>query len=277
VTREYAIKITVRNNRLLEQMRFAGFESAAALSLACGVSQTTIGAFLRLQKAPLIRAGSKWSEPLLKIAECLRCLPEDLFPSAHLEKPLAANKAEFTADVADIHQISASLRSMALPADEKMMLAESKQALDELLKTLAPREERVLRMRFGMDDGRERTLNEIGKDFGVKQERIRQIEGGALRQLRTTAQRNKSLARELGRDCGSTKTAPLPPPGLLRKPLILEATPSPPPPQWPAVPTPPILTQAELEERRMMVKKGFEILWGGERSVSPNPYDRANY
>ena len=51
------------------------------------------------------------------------------------------------------------------------------------LKSLTPREERVIRLRFGLDDGRPRTLEEVGKDFGVTRERVRQIEAKAIRKL----------------------------------------------------------------------------------------------
>ena len=50
-----------------------------------------------------------------------------------------------------------------------------------MLKTLTPREEKVLRLRFGLEDGRTRTLEEVGKEFNVTRERIRQIEAKALR------------------------------------------------------------------------------------------------
>jgi RNA polymerase primary sigma factor len=59
-----------------------------------------------------------------------------------------------------------------------------KEKLEEILSTLTPREARVLRLRFGLDDGTIYTLEEVGKKFGLTRERIRQIEGRALRQLR---------------------------------------------------------------------------------------------
>jgi len=59
-----------------------------------------------------------------------------------------------------------------------------KEQLDEVLSTLTPREEKVLKLRFGLEDGRSRTLEEVGKEFNVTRERIRQIEAKALRKLR---------------------------------------------------------------------------------------------
>ncbi len=59
-----------------------------------------------------------------------------------------------------------------------------KEQLFEVLETLTPREQEVLRLRFGLDDGRTRTLEEVGQVFDVTRERIRQIEAKALRKLR---------------------------------------------------------------------------------------------
>ena len=59
-----------------------------------------------------------------------------------------------------------------------------KEQLGDVLSTLTEREEKVLRLRFGLEDGRSRTLEEVGKEFNVTRERIRQIEAKALRKLR---------------------------------------------------------------------------------------------
>ena len=63
--------------------------------------------------------------------------------------------------------------------------------LNEVLKTLTEREQKVLRLRFGLDDGRARTLEEGGKEFNVTRERIRQIEAKALRKLRHPSRSRK--------------------------------------------------------------------------------------
>ena len=66
-----------------------------------------------------------------------------------------------------------------------------KEQLVEVMSTLTPREEKVLRLRFGIEDGRSRTLEEVGKEFNVTRERIRQIEAKALRKLRHPSRSKK--------------------------------------------------------------------------------------
>jgi RNA polymerase primary sigma factor len=60
-----------------------------------------------------------------------------------------------------------------------------------VLESLTDREKKVLRLRFGLDDGKARTLEEVGKQFGVTRERIRQIEAKALRKLRHPSRSKK--------------------------------------------------------------------------------------
>ena len=66
-----------------------------------------------------------------------------------------------------------------------------REQLEEVMKTLTPREAKVLRLRFGLDDGKARTLEEVGKEFDVTRERIRQIEAQALRKLRHPSRSKK--------------------------------------------------------------------------------------
>ena len=81
-------------------------------------------------------------------------------------------------------------RSTLPPADaaSRQLL---KEQIDEVLSTLSLRERRVLQLRFGLEDGRSRTLEEVGKEFGVTRERIRQIEAKALRKLRHPSRSRK--------------------------------------------------------------------------------------
>ena len=66
-----------------------------------------------------------------------------------------------------------------------------KQEIGEVLLTLTEREEKVIKLRFGLEDGKSRTLEEVGQMFGVTRERIRQIEAKALRKLRHPSRSRK--------------------------------------------------------------------------------------
>ncbi|MBR3739160.1 MAG: RNA polymerase sigma factor RpoD [Clostridia bacterium] len=79
----------------------------------------------------------------------------------------------------------------ALAPAEAASHALMKEQLWDVLETLTPREEKVLRLRFGLDDGHQRTLEEVGKEFQVTRERIRQIEAKALRKLRHPSRSKK--------------------------------------------------------------------------------------
>ena len=72
-----------------------------------------------------------------------------------------------------------------------------REQLDEIMQTLTPREAKVLKLRFGLEDGKARTLEEVGKEFDVTRERIRQIEAKALRKLRHPS-RSKKLRDYMG-------------------------------------------------------------------------------
>lgn len=84
-----------------------------------------------------------------------------------------------------------------IPDDDVLAPAEAatytmlREQLIDVLDTLTPREQKVLRLRFGLDDGRARTLEEVGKEFDVTRERIRQIEAKALRKLRHPSRSKK--------------------------------------------------------------------------------------
>ena len=69
-------------------------------------------------------------------------------------------------------------------ASEQMINVNLHEQTAEVLKSLSPREEKIIRLRFGLEDGSEHTLEEVGQNFSVTRERIRQIEAKALRKLR---------------------------------------------------------------------------------------------
>jgi RNA polymerase primary sigma factor len=74
-------------------------------------------------------------------------------------------------------------RQQLWPA-EAIINVDLKEQTAQVLRTLTPREEKIIKMRFGLEDGSEHTLEEVGRSFAVTRERIRQIEAKALRKLR---------------------------------------------------------------------------------------------
>jgi RNA polymerase primary sigma factor len=81
-------------------------------------------------------------------------------------------------------------KALVSPSDAAIQL-NMREQMANLLKTLTPREEKIIRMRFGMEDGSEHTLEEVGQTFSVTRERIRQIEAKALRKLRHPSRSSK--------------------------------------------------------------------------------------
>jgi RNA polymerase sigma factor, sigma-70 family len=100
-----------------------------------------------------------------------------------LETPIGEEEDSHLGDFIEDHDAPA-------PAEVASFML-LKEQLEEVLDTLTAREEKVLRLRFGLDDGRARTLEEVGQNFGVTRERIRQIEAKALRKLRHPSRSRK--------------------------------------------------------------------------------------
>lgn len=100
-----------------------------------------------------------------------------------LETPIGEEEDSHLGDFIEDHDAQA-------PAEAASFVL-LKEQLEDVLDTLTEREEKVLRLRFGLDDGRARTLEEVGQNFGVTRERIRQIEAKALRKLRHPSRSKK--------------------------------------------------------------------------------------
>lgn len=117
--------------------------------------------------------------PVEKVREIMRVAQEPV----SLETPIGEEEDSHLGDFIPDDDAPA-------PADaaSHMLL---KEQLSEVLDTLTPREEKVLRLRFGLEDGRSRTLEEVGREFNVTRERIRQIEAKALRKLRHPSRSKK--------------------------------------------------------------------------------------
>ena len=117
--------------------------------------------------------------PLEKVRDILKIAQEPV----SLETPIGEEEDSHLADFIPDEDASE-------PAEAASFTLLKEQLMD-VLSTLTPREEKVLRLRFGLEDGRTRTLEEVGKEFNVTRERIRQIEAKALRKLRHPSRSKK--------------------------------------------------------------------------------------
>ena len=124
--------------------------------------------------------GAEMDLPTEKVREILKIAQEPV----SLETPIGEEDDSHLGDFIEDQEAT----SPAEHAASEML----KEQLEDVLDTLTDREENVLRLRFGLDDGRTRTLEEVGRVFGVTRERIRQIEAKALRKLRHPS-RSKQL------------------------------------------------------------------------------------
>lgn len=122
----------------------------------------------------------KMEMPVSKVRKILKIAQEPV----SLETPIGEEEDSHLGDF---------IEDQKIPSPAETVIRKSlKEQIEEVLKTLTPREATVLRMRFGLFDGNEHTLEEVGQHFKVTRERIRQIEAKALRKLR-----HKSRARKL--------------------------------------------------------------------------------
>ncbi|OED59341.1 RNA polymerase sigma factor RpoD [Acholeplasma laidlawii] len=160
-------------------------------------------------QARTIRIPVHMVETINKMIRIQRQLVQELGRDATIEE--IAEKMDITPEkVQNIQRIAKEPISLEAPVGEEdsslgdfisdpnalnphdyMMQEMVKKTLDEVLETLTDREEKVLRLRYGLLDGKTHTLEEVGREFGVTRERIRQIEAKALRKLRSPQRQNK--------------------------------------------------------------------------------------
>ena len=129
----------------------------------------------------------KMDVPVDKVRKVLKIAQEPI----SLETPIGEEEDSHLGDFIEDKQVVSPV--------ESIIGLSLREQTNKVLNTLTPREEKVLRLRFGLSDGCEHTLEEVGQDFAVTRERIRQIEAKALRKLRHPS-RSKKLRSFLGRE-----------------------------------------------------------------------------
>lgn len=181
---DYAVKITIKNARILRLMRSAGIDTVAELSRRSGVPQTELGKIIGLKKSPTLKDG-QWASAVERMSAILRCDPEDMFTDAQSNMELKTNSHEVEMGEPEV---------MALTAGESM--EDSSWARIEAQRLLAGLGQREREIVEGMMQGG--TYAEVGAEHNISVERARQIEQKALRKMRArTAISDKACANEL--------------------------------------------------------------------------------
>ena len=182
-TQDLLVQSRFRNAVLWDKM--AG-RTAAEVCREIGVCQSEFGGFLNLKRSPKMKDGN-YRPVAQKIAEHFKMLPEDLFP-ATLYALTLPDRVERTFDsehvMLSLQCAEARMLPDATDLDEKLVSEELADEVGETLHQLSPRAEAIIKMRFGLEDGVEHTLEQVGEAFGINKERVRQIEAKALRHLR---------------------------------------------------------------------------------------------
>ena len=153
------------------------------LSNNCGIGESTIGHIETLRKYPTMKQAKS-------IAQALSSTVEELFPKWIEEfkhKKTSVVTEHFVSERILEHPELKMLPAEAGNIDEVIDSVDAEimsVKIDSVLNTLKPREKKVLELRFGLKDEKTHTYEEVGKEFGVTRERIRQIEAKALRKLK---------------------------------------------------------------------------------------------
>ena len=175
---DYRVKITIRNERLLAAMEGMGYKSVAEFSRNQGLNGVKVREIFSGKIPPLDREGNP-KELTKEILEILNLTIEKAFTEKQL-KGFKKHTFEVKIEEEKLLQIISPAKNQEI----KVIEQEVKSKLSEILSTLTPREEKILRMRFGIGMNTDHTLEEVGRKFFVTRERIREIEGKALRKLK---------------------------------------------------------------------------------------------
>lgn len=178
------LHLITRNARLFDSRKAMGF-TAPAFAAALGISTDRLRHIETLKKVPT-------EDEICCIAIALEKMPEYLFPDKLLSAIQAGVFVKRTVELESpqLEQLTGIRQSLLLTdggldqVEEKVDTEFVRANIEKVFRTLAPREVKVLKLRFGWDGGNGLTLEEVAKILDVTRERIRQIEGKALRQLR---------------------------------------------------------------------------------------------
>ena len=191
--KDYIVQIRIRNGPLLRAMRMRGFKTISEFARACGYTNKTqpatgLSPYFSLRRAP-IRKNGEWSPIVLRMAKVLRLPPDCLFPEQHLRQALAKSSGELEVSAEEVARLIA-------PQEPPSPVAlverhDTERVVSQALGTLTPREERIIRLRFGINC-EDHGLKEAGERLGITRERVRQLEAKGMRKLKHPSRRLRS-------------------------------------------------------------------------------------
>ena len=173
---DFEVTVRVRNNHLKSRRDELGF-TQGQLAEAAGFSKGQYGALESLRDSPLDHKG-QWRNIALSLASFFDVMPGDLFPPDVIGIETAV--ATRTVNASDLLAITNGSRRLALPASDAYDAQELAGCFDDVLSTLSPKQQFVIKGRFYED----KTLEELGQDLFLTRDAVRQIESKALRMLR---------------------------------------------------------------------------------------------
>ena len=185
VGKDYQLQIKVKNGPFMRALAAAGYVNVRQFCLRHDLALASVGHIANLSQSGF--AGNGWRPTVLKVAKILKVLPEDLYPPQHIETPLSdgrVSRATAEVDLVELEQLTAAVPDVCLLPDESIEQDEAGKSLAQVLLTLRPREERIIRLKFGLGGCDQKTYTEIGDELGLSRERVRQIGFKALRKLK---------------------------------------------------------------------------------------------
>ncbi len=188
MVQEIRIEMRMRNN-ILYRAIFDKWPSVQVFCRKYELDAGVVGKLLNLKCSPLNKHGEFRSicKRLAAIffMECQELFPLHLYTGQNPQVAIEVSFAELPRGTATLLQIPAPMT-----VEDELDRAECAQAIEDILKTLTLRQRQVLHLRFGLEDGQERTLKEVGDVLRLTPERVRQIEASGLRRLRHPVRRD---------------------------------------------------------------------------------------
>jgi RNA polymerase sigma factor (sigma-70 family) len=164
---------------------------ARQVALSIGMNYSILLQLTALHRSPVNKKLGTYTKSAKKIAEYFMLPVEELFPPS-LYKLKLPEKVFRAFDSTEILPLLAARGEVAQPQlEENVLRGEMHQALDKVLVTLTPREEKVLKMHYGLDGQGEHSLEEIGEWFRLHRSRVQQIKARALKKLRHPSRTKK--------------------------------------------------------------------------------------